>query len=301
MKTDLNLLRVFDILMEVRSVSGAATRLGLTQSAVSHALARLREQLDDPLFVRVRGGLRPTPRANEIAPAIREGLWRLRDALSSSTFEPASTSRNFTVSASSYFCVTLLPAVIERARAEAPHATFRIVAPTPDLLSGLDAGTLDLALGSFGAHMERFSRSILFREQLVWIGRAGSARDDLPTRPRLSLARTPQPTMGDEPLLPGGLEQRIGASPGATYPVGPSPVTFHDPLSAGALIASSDLVTLLPKQLATMITARGTIDILGPSGQGDIEMSMLWHSRSTADPAHAWLRGLIAAAAAALG
>ena len=94
MKLDLNLLRVFDILMEVHSVSRAADRLGLTQSAVSHALARLREQLDDPLFVRARGGLIPTARAREIAPKVREGLASLRDAVSHPGFDPASTVVN---------------------------------------------------------------------------------------------------------------------------------------------------------------------------------------------------------------
>jgi DNA-binding transcriptional LysR family regulator len=301
MIADLNLLRTFDVLMEVRSVSRAAARLGLTQSAVSHALARLREQLGDALFIRVRGGLRPTPRASEIAPSIREGLSRLQDALSFAPFDPACTPRSFTISASSYFCVTLLPAVIDRARAEAPFATFRISAPSNDLLSGLDAGTLDLALGTFGPNVGRFAKSILFMERLVWVGRAGSARDDIPTRPRLSMVRGPQPSFVDEPPLRDGLEHRIGSAPGASFPPGPSPVTIHDPLSAGAMIAGSDLVTLLPKQLATMITARGRVDILAPSDQGDIEIAMLWHSRATADPAHVWLRGIVEAAALGLG
>src|ERR1700761_1266423 len=115
MMLDLNLLRLFDILMEVRSVGRAADRLGLTQSAVSHALGRLRAQVGDPLFVRGRGGLRPTARASEIAPAIRDGLARLRDAFSTPSFAPATATRVFTIGASSYFCATLLPLVIERA------------------------------------------------------------------------------------------------------------------------------------------------------------------------------------------
>ena len=78
---DLNLLRVFDTLFEMRSVTRAAGKLGLTQSAVSHALRRLRDALDDPVFVRAPGGLQPTARAIEIAPGVREGLAQLRGAL----------------------------------------------------------------------------------------------------------------------------------------------------------------------------------------------------------------------------
>lgn len=300
MKADLNLLRVFDILMELRSVSRTADRLGLTQSAVSHALARLREQLEDPLFVRTRSGLRPTPRASEIAPSIRDGLSLLRDAVSSTAFDPASTARVFTISANSYLCVTLLPSAIQRARAEAPLAQFRITAPANDLLSGLDEGSLDLALGVFGHYPARFTKRVLYMEQLVWIGREGSDRADIASRPRLSMARMPQPHIPEEMLMRDGLEQRIAVVSPA-FPPGPSPVTIHDPLSAGALIGDSDLVTMLPKQLARMITARGRVDVLGPGDRDDIEIAALWHSRLTPDPAHMWLRGLIEAAAATLG
>lgn len=299
MKADLNLLRVFDIVMELRSVGRAAERLGLTQSAVSHALARLREQLGDPLFVRTRGGLRPTPRASEIAPSIRDGLSLLRDALSSTAFDPASTTRVFTISANSYLCVTLLPIVVERARAEAPLARFRIVAPANDLLSSLDEGSLDLALGVFGDYPERFTKRALYLEQLVWIGRAGGDPADTAARPRLSMARQPQPRIPEEMLIRDELEPRAAIA-SASFPPGPSPVTIHDPLSAGAFIGSSDLVTLLPKQLARMMTARGAIDVLGPDDRDDIEIAALWHSRWTADPAHMWLRGLVEAAAATL-
>ena len=94
-EVDLNLLRVFDTLYELRSVTRAASRLGLTQSAVSHALGRLRRAIDDPLFVRAPGGLQPTARAVEMAPGVREGLVQLRGALSPTLFDPASAVRRF--------------------------------------------------------------------------------------------------------------------------------------------------------------------------------------------------------------
>src|SRR3546814_14462232 len=90
---DLNLLRIFDTLIDQRSVTRTANRLGLTHSAISHALARLRQSIGDPLFVRVAGGLQPTARAIEIAPGIRQGLLQFRDALSPSLFDRSEERR----------------------------------------------------------------------------------------------------------------------------------------------------------------------------------------------------------------
>src|SRR5882672_1496076 len=94
---DLNLLRVFDALMEERSVTRAGARLGLTQSAVSHALGRLRHLLKDELFERAHDGMLPTPRAVEIGPRLREGLYQLQLALAPAEFVAAETERRFTI------------------------------------------------------------------------------------------------------------------------------------------------------------------------------------------------------------
>lgn len=300
MKMDLNLLRVFDILMEVRNVGRAADRLGLTQSAVSHALGRLREQIGDPLFLRTRGGLRPTRRANEIAPSIRDGLALLSDAVSTADFESAATTRTFTISAGSYFCVTLLPIVIERARREAPLAQFRIVAPGDDLLTGFDDGRIDLALGGFGLCPSHLTKTILFTDELVWIGRAGSAADDIATRPRLALARSAVSSLAEGVAPRDGIEQRAGAVPNAPGFLAPHPVTTYDTLSAGALIATSDLVALWPRLMATRITVQADVDVLATADQEPVELSMLWQSRFASDLAHMWLRGLMRDAAETL-
>src|SRR3569623_925529 len=117
---DLNLLRVFDAIFEVRSVTRTAERLGLTQSAISHALGRLRQAFGDPLFVRHPTGLQPTARAIEIAPGIREGLAQLQQALAPSPFDPATANRRFRINAGAYFCALLVPELIARARKLAP-------------------------------------------------------------------------------------------------------------------------------------------------------------------------------------
>src|ERR1700748_686087 len=96
---DLNLLRLFDALAEERSVTRAGARLGLTQSAVSHALSRLRHALQDELFIRGPDGMRPTARAEEIAPKVRQGLEQLLAAVAPADFTPAETRRRFSVAA----------------------------------------------------------------------------------------------------------------------------------------------------------------------------------------------------------
>src|ERR1700761_3785311 len=106
---DLNLLRTFDALMEHRSVTRAASHLGVTQSAVSHALARLRKTLDDPLFLRGPTELQPTTRAAEMAGGVRRGLLQFQGALAGTAFEPARAERHFTIAASTYFCTQLIP------------------------------------------------------------------------------------------------------------------------------------------------------------------------------------------------
>src|ERR1700743_1673789 len=130
---DLNLLRLFDALAEEPSVTCAGARLGLTQSAVSHALNRLRHILQDELFIRGPDGMRPTARAEEIAPRLRQGLQQLQNALAPETFIPADTQRRFIVAAASYTCTVLMPGVVARLRQAAPAAELRLAFPGPSL------------------------------------------------------------------------------------------------------------------------------------------------------------------------
>src|SRR5437868_1869824 len=137
---DLNLLRVFDTLIDERSVTRAGERLGLTQSAISHALNRLRFMLNDDLFVRVADGMRPTPRASEIAPRLREGLLQLQLALDPAEFLPEHTDRRFTIACTEYVGTVLMPGFIARVRALAPNAELRIRPSNMGVAEALLAG-----------------------------------------------------------------------------------------------------------------------------------------------------------------
>src|ERR1700739_1254394 len=126
MNLDLNLLRVFDVLLEERSVTRTGARLGLTQSAVSHALNRLRYVLGDELFVRGPSGMQPTPRALEMGPQVHAALNQLQSATLPSGFDPAISERRFIVAAGAYACAVLVPALVARMRTAAPLAELAI-------------------------------------------------------------------------------------------------------------------------------------------------------------------------------
>src|SRR6202007_1887491 len=111
---DLNLLRVFDALIEEHSATRAGERLGLSQSAISHALNRLRYVLRDELFARMPDGVSPTARAAEIAPRLREGLLQLQLALGPAKFDPARTERRFTIACTEYAGTILMPRLFAR-------------------------------------------------------------------------------------------------------------------------------------------------------------------------------------------
>jgi len=301
MDVDLNLLHVFDTLIELRSVTRAADRLGLTQSAVSHALRRLRQALDDPLFTRSPQGLQPTARAEEMAAGIHEGLRRLRGAVSPARFDEAQARRRFTIAAGPYFCALLIPALIERIRREAPAVSLQVVPVGEQLATLLDRGTVDLALGAFARMPGRFSAETLYEEDMVWVAAANNPLARLPfdtdhvlAQPRVSIVasmtRSAPDAMGGEDSLLMTVAAGISVS---WFDEG---IVVYDSQTAVAVVASSDLVALVPRRIATHAVEK--IVVLGPDGsQGGLAIRMLWHARQREDAGLAWLRRQIHAVA----
>lgn len=149
MRYDLNLLPVFLALMEERSVTRAAARLGITQPALSNSLNRLRDTLRDPLFIRERYGIKPTQLAEEIAPTIEAALAQLDDLiLNQQEFQPAKAERLFTLAPNSYVELVLMPALVARTRELAPGIKLRMTAFGNDLAeTGVISGTTALVIG----------------------------------------------------------------------------------------------------------------------------------------------------------
>jgi DNA-binding transcriptional LysR family regulator len=292
MQLDLNLLRVFDALMEHRSVTHAARHLGLSQPAVSHALSRLRAALDDPVFIRAQSGLQPTTRAEEMADDIRSGLLQFQRALAAKAFEPARSERHFTLAGSNYFCMILMPA-LERIKKDAPGISLRLV-PVPELLVALlDRGELDLMLGPIDDAPKRIVVEAIGREKMVWVG----APDNPIVREKLTADQ-----FDDDlriliaPVRGAGAGNAINEDAGGRdfgNPVVGS-VTVYDSQTAIALAARTKMVARVPQRLAALAVAQGdvvTLDWLGD--ELSFDMTMVWHSRQKSDKGLAWLRSVI--------
>src|SRR5918994_6067164 len=175
-RLDLNLLRVFQAILDTRSVTAAASSLGLTQSAVSNQLARLRDAFDDPLFVRTTEGMVPTPRALAIADPVRKSLVAIRLCLEEQLgFDPATSDRTFKIFMSDVGQLIFLPRLLERIAKVAPAVSIHTVQVPQSKMRdmALESGEVDLAAGYFENFDGSFRQQLLFEEHYVGMVRAG--------------------------------------------------------------------------------------------------------------------------------
>jgi DNA-binding transcriptional LysR family regulator len=171
---DLNLFRVFDAMMLHRSVSKASRMLSVTPSAVSHALSRLRQTIDDELFLPGEFGMEPTRRALELAAAVREGLESFELALTTKPFVPMEAVRTFRIAASDHTSVVILPSLVKRLAKNAPQVDLRVFPLNRlDVVRELESGQIDLVIGWFGELPGGMRRATLFREQEAIVVREG--------------------------------------------------------------------------------------------------------------------------------
>jgi DNA-binding transcriptional LysR family regulator len=313
---DLNLLRVFDALIEERSVTRAAARLNITPSAVSHALARLRDLFEDQLFVRGPQGMQATPRAAEIGPRLRDGLHQLEMALTPRAFEPLASDRVFTIACSGYICAVLLPELMRRMRTQAPGAKLVVRSLEAGVVAALEAGQVDLLVGGFGHVPERFDTELLFHDAPVWL----LGRDYLDPKTELSpdrVARLPKlsTTSGGNAnhiegvVVENGLERRVSLdehSGVVGVPLGDmdgGPILASIPYSSVAplIVKHSDMAALLPRRLANLFVQSFDLDIAEPDSDLEkLEILSLWHREHGNHAAIAWFRSLLAEVATAL-
>ena len=297
-RIDLNLLVALDALARERNVTKAAERTGVTQSAMSHTLRRLRELFDDPLLVRGRGGMVLTPRAEALAVPLRSGLVSLARTLAEpAAFEPEHASRTFRIVSPDLFDALFLPALLKRLGHEAPSVDLAVV-PTPKRLSdSLETGDVDLAIYpvlldpqpfDLGTQVDAELQSrTLFRDSFRCFVRndhpalTGRRKLTLETYTRLNhILVSPGgegPGLVDRILQARGLKRRIA---------------LRVPHFATALevIAQSDLVLTAPSSLSGCSTASSLASRPAPLAIPEHAITMLWHPRFTEDPAHRWLR-----------
>ena len=284
---DFNLLVTLDAVLLEGSVAGAARRLGLSASAMSRALARLRETTGDPLLVRAGRGLVPTPRALELREPVRRLVEEAHAALRpAAPLDLSTLARTFTLRTREGFVENFGAALVARVAAEAPGVRLHFMAKTDRETMLLREGTVDLETGIVGTEADPEVRTrALFTDRFVGVVRAGHPL----ARARVTLARYlaashvlvarkgGRQAPVDVALQPA--ERRIAATTGSFA-------------AALALARASDLVATVPER-QTGILREDMHSFTLPVEVPALTVSMLWHPRMDADQAHRWLRGLV--------
>jgi DNA-binding transcriptional LysR family regulator len=292
---DLNLLVTLDVLLDEGSVARAARRLRLSPSAMSRALSRLRATTGDPLLVRAGRGLVPTPRALElrdrVGQLVQVGQAVLRPV---EMLDLSRLVRTFTLRTSDGFVESFGPSLIARVGKDAPGVRLRFLQKPDRDSTPLREGAVDLETGVIGEMTGPEIRTqVLFRDRFVGVVRRGHAL----SRGRITPARyaagrhilvSRRGLDGgpiDEALKPLGLERQV--------------VTIVGGFSAAlALARTSDLIASVPERHTTTLRA-GMHSFPLPVALQEVTVSLLWHPRVDADPAHRWLRACVRDACAA--
>jgi DNA-binding transcriptional LysR family regulator len=305
---DLNLLRVFDAVMVERNLTKAARRLAMTQPAVSNAMRRLRELVGDDLVTRSGYGVQATARAQQLWPAVREGLTMFRNALAPEHFEPATAEQHFVLAMADATATELMPGIVYALNEQAPHISIRVLPLTTrdprKLLSDRD---IDLAVGHFPAviaaidapHLQevttQFAHERLYDGRYVVVMRHTHplaqheqlSLDDYCAARHLLVSFSGRPFgFVDEALALIGRTRRVV-------------LTVNQFFTAGQVVASSDLLTVLPMNF---VRATGIAEALVvrelPLSVADVHVDAIWHRENDNAAAHTWLRQTVRAATA---
>jgi len=286
---DLNLLVTLDALLDEGSVTGAARRLRLSPSAMSRALARVRDTVGDPLLVRAGRGLVPTPRALELRERVRQLVQEARDVLRpSARLDLRTLVRSFTLRTSEGFVESFGPSLLARVGEQAPGVQLRFV-PKPDKESAsLRDGTVDLETGVVEKDTGPELRTqALFRDRFIGVVRSGHAL----SRGRVTPARYANGrhvVFSRRGVAKGSVDEALSAL-GLTREVATIVGGFA---TAIALARSSDLIATVPERHTESL--RGDVFSFAlPFETSEFTVSLLWHPRLDADPAHRWLRDCV--------
>jgi DNA-binding transcriptional LysR family regulator len=297
---DLNLLRVFDVVMVERNVTRAAQRLAMSQPAVSNALRRLREATQEELFVPGSTGVTPTPQAQALWPVISAALRQLEDVLAPQGFDARTDARSFTLAMEDATAARFMPGLVEVLQREQASVSVRVVGlTTRDPRALLEQGEIDAALGFFpevALDLASEGDTAVCRLQPLFttvyqcVMRRGHRLADDPVLTldaycaaehlRVSFEGRPIGFV-DEALARLGRSRRVM-------------LTVNQFGTAGAVVHRSDLLTVLPRSflLSTGFGAELETRML-PFDLPAIEVGLLWHRRHEADTAQRWLRDVL--------
>lgn len=295
---DLNLLVALDALLAEGSVTKAAHRLGLSSSAMSRTLTRLRAATGDPLLVRAGRGLVPTQRAVELRDQVQELTRDVRTVLSpqAGQLDIASLARTFTIRANEGFVELFSARLVAAVTETAPRVRLRF-APKPEKDVGpLREGQIDLEIGVAGASAPEVRTHLLFRDKFVGAVRVGHPLLSAPLTPK-RYAACGHVVASRRGTLTGPVDDALEELDLRREIIAVVP-GFPDALR---IARQSDLVALVPRSCLDSVPARGAPLTEGltsfdlPVRTPEIAISAMWHPRMDADPAHRWLRGIVMA------
>lgn len=296
--TNLNLFVAFDALSAEHSVSRAAARVGITQSAMSSSLRQLRELFGDPLFLRASHGIVPTPRATELAAPVREALQLLERALAPRVFDPAASTRTFVLIASDYVEFVLLPQLLGRLGEAAPGVRIQTLPwgrhRVPEELA---RGGADLMIGFYDKVPPHHREKLLFEERYACIVRKGhpQVRGKLTLRTYASLRHVMVSQVASQVAQRGGASSGIDRALAAAGLAREVSLRVSHFLNVPSLVASTDLVAALSRRVAEPFAKLFPLQLFElPLRLRPSRVGMVWHDAVHEDPAHRWLRELIA-------
>lgn len=289
---DLNLLVVFHHLMAERRVSRVAERLQLTQPAVSNALARLRRQFGDELFLRTPAGMVPTPFAEQLAEPVGYALAMIHGGLNQqSAFEPAREQRALTIGMTDIGEIVFLPALVERLRRDAPGLTLNTVRNAAvNLREDMESGKVDLAIGLLPQLKAGFFQRRLFRQRYVCLFRHDHA---LARKPRLTAAdfRAAEHLVVISAGTGHGQVDTLMRRAGVERTVR---LTVPHFVGTGHILQRTALVATVPERLAAeLATPFGLVWRPHPLKLPEISINCFWHAKVHRSPLHQWLRAQV--------
>lgn len=289
---DLNLMAVLEALLRERNVTRAAHAVGLSQSATSHALNRLRRTFDDPLFVKSGHAMAPTPKAEALQAAVADLMATVRQRiLKEAGFDPRMAEREFTICITDMGELVFVPTLLKRLRKEAPKCTLRTLQVPAEQIEGLLAsGDADLAIGSYRTAPDGLYKQRLFMHSYVTIVDARNSR----IKNRITLAqfeRTPQivvtltgrgRTAYDSVLEEKGIRRHVVLR------------TPHFLLVPLLLEQNPDLIATVPLELGNVFSRLGVVRSVAPPAElPTFAINQYWHPLAHHEPASIWLRELI--------
>jgi len=281
-------LQVVEAVARTGSLTAAADELGMTQSAASHTLAKLRKELHDPLFVRTSGGMQPTPFGRRLAESSKFALQALNTGMSQHPdFVPRTSARTFNIIMSDVSQFLFLPALLARASSEAPHIVVRarpVPSKAPHVL--LESGEVDLAVGAFTGFIVGCRQRRLYREQYACVVR----RDHPLFRKGMSaeaFRKVPQAVVDPRGYVHEQLDHLL------TQRDVPRKAKLHVPyfLSLLPVIRRTDLLLIMASRLAHAFAQMAPLEVLPPPIKlPTYNVSLFWHERFNRDAGNQWLR-----------